>query len=238
MDSAAGAAPVFPDPPARAVEPGVRADDWATDWAVPWSDLMMTMFVLFAALFAAGLTRGEGPRSPGAVEQVAQPRPTPSLEPLTRIDVLERSREAVREARMEEVDVVLTRDNAVRVSVRGPLFFDLGSDALRPEAQAFLRRLAEIIRATPYRVQVIGHTDDYPTRGGRFPTNWELSVLRATRVARFLIEEGGVEPARFTVMGRASYDPVVPNLSDRHRALNRRVDILITRERFVPEAGT
>lgn len=38
-------------------------------------------------------------------------------------------------------------------------------------------------------INVVGHTDDQTIRGRAFATNWELSVMRATTVARFLIEE-------------------------------------------------
>ena len=202
-------------------------DDPGHHWSVPWADLMMVMFVLFAALLTAQLMQER---------QQPEPRPLPgnesrpSFEPLMRINVLERSQQAVRDARLENVEIALLRDQSVRVSVKGPMFFELGKADLFPEVKDFLRRLAVIIRQTPYRINVIGHTDDYPIATEPFPSNWELSLIRASRVARFLIQQGGIDPARFTVMGRAQYQPAVPNENDRARALNRRVEIIITRD--------
>ncbi len=76
------------------------------------------------------------------------------------------------------------------------------------------------------RIKVTGHTDDTPIRTFQFPSNWELSAARAASVARFLIANG-VDPARITIQGCASYRPVAPNDSVDHRQANRRVEITL-----------
>ena len=117
------------------------------------------------------------------------------------------------------------------------MFFELGKADLRKEMRNFLKNLSRVINQTPYQVNIIGHTDDYPINTAQFPSNWELSVTRAARAARHLIDEGAVDPKRITVMGRAQYEPVAANKSARERALNRRVDIIITREVSDPAEG-
>jgi chemotaxis protein MotB len=228
------------------------------NWAVPWSDLMMTMFVLFAALLAAQTFHGRAEHNkqqqahevevqPQVVERekiVNQeaPSPTPvtgaassstpnkNLEPLTRINVLARSHEAVRESNLQNVEIALLDDQSVKVSVQGPMFFALGKAALRPEATKFLDRLAQIIKQTPYDIHIVGHTDDRAINTGMFPSNWELSLIRASHVARHLIDAGGIDPSRFMVIGRGEYEPVSTNTDEQSRALNRRVEIIITRD--------
>jgi len=113
--------------------------------------------------------------------------------------------------------------------VQGPMFFEQGKADLLPAVTEFLDRLAEVIRQTPYEVHVIGHTDDNPIATTEFPSNWELSLIRASRVARHLIEAASLEPSRFVVMGRGQYAPAYPNEDEINRALNRRVEIIITR---------
>jgi chemotaxis protein MotB len=76
----------------------------------------------------------------------------------------------------------------------------------------------------------VGHTDDRAINTAMFPSNWELSLVRASRVARYLIDAGGIDPARFMVTGRGEYDPASANSDGRSRALNRRVEIIITRD--------
>jgi chemotaxis protein MotB len=152
-----------------------------------------------------------------------------SFEPLMQVNVLARSQEAVREANLQNAEIVLMDDQSVKVSVQGPMFFALGKTELRPEVMQFLDRLAQIIRQTPYEVHVVGHTDDLPISTAMFPTNWELSLVRASHVARYLINSGHLVPSRFLVMGRGEYGPVATNADERSRALNRRVEIIITR---------
>lgn len=223
-------------------------DDSDTNhWSVPWSDLMMVMFVLFAALLTVQALERRVPEP--VIQTVTQfePEPVPeyvdkpevSFEPLMRINVFERSQQAVREAQIDNVEIAILEDQSVKVSVQGPMFFELGKADLRDDMRAFLSDLAKIIMQTPYHVNVIGHTDDYPISTTEFPSNWELSVTRAARVVRFLISQGGVDPTRFTVMGRSEFDPVLPNADDSARAQNRRVEIIITREvRAAPDGVT
>jgi chemotaxis protein MotB len=219
------------------------------NWAVPWSDLMMTMFVLLVALFAAHqLQQGGRHRDPvstkaalpvlGEVEVKEEViKRSTLLEPPVRINVLARSEQAVREANLKNAEIVLMDDESVKVSVQGPMFFALGRADLRPEVTDFLKRLAQVIKETPYEIHVVGHTDDLPIRTAQFPSNWELSLVRASHVARYLIDAGGIDPARFVVMGRGQYEPVAQNEDPRSRALNRRVEIIITRTVHPGEGG-
>lgn len=213
---------------------GHRNDVLGNHWSVPWSDLMMSMFVLFAALVAAQALERKVPEYiDREIERPVEkdvPDPQPSFAALTRINVFEQSRQAIRDADIDNVEIALMDDQSVKLSVQGPLFFDSGTDELRADVRQFLTRLAQVIGKTRYRVHVIGHTDDTPIHTDRFPSNWELSLMRATRVTRHLIDVGGVEPARFTIMGRSQYEPVASNSDQGQRGLNRRVDIVITRD--------
>ena len=218
------------------------------NWAMPWSDLMMVMFVLFAALIAAQALHSRSKPPPPVVQETPKPvereKPVreevgsrkPSFEPLMQINVLARSEEAVREANLQNVQIVLLDDQSVKVSVQGPMFFDLGKSDLRPDVARFLDRLAQIIRQTPYDIHVVGHTDDRPISTPQFPSNWELSLMRASQVARYLIKSGDVDPSRFVVMGRGEYEPAATNESADARSLNRRVEIIITRTVSKPPA--
>ncbi|VAW77691.1 Flagellar motor rotation protein MotB [hydrothermal vent metagenome] len=216
------------------------------NWSVPWSDLMMVMFVLFAALVAAQAMREQERVQIEQVTQIEQevikevpldtpdpqpvPVPQPDFAPLMRINVFESSKQALRQANLANVELVLMKDQSVKVSVQGPMLFEPGLAELRDEVKAFLAALAQVIEQTDFRVNVIGHTDDTPINTERFPSNWELSATRASRVARFILDQGDIDPARFTVMGRSQYQPTDTNQSIEARAENRRVEIIITRE--------
>ncbi len=151
-------------------------------------------------------------------------------EELATINVLASSQEAVRASSLQDVEIAVLEDESVRVSVQGPMFFAQGKADLRPEVMKFLDRLAQIIKQTPYDIRIVGHTDDRAIKTAAFPTNWELSLVRASHVARYLIDSGGIDPSRFMVVGRGEYKPLTANTDEKARALNRRVEIIITRD--------
>jgi len=215
----------------------------STDWSVPWSDLMMVLFVLFVILYCYERAErdvhqalGESPHRSKASFAPSRIR-EPSFEPRPRQDLFEESRRFVRSAGLDDVEVVLRGDQAVQVNVQGETFFDLGKADLRPATQRFLGGLAEILRHNRYEVEVVGHTDTFPISSAEFPTNWELSAARATRVTRFLIERGGLDPRRFTAIGHSMYRPVAPNTDLESMARNRRVEIVITRRVLAQTPG-
>ena len=107
------------------------------------------------------------------------------------------------------------------------VFFDLGEATLKPEALDILSAVAEFLRDLPNPLRVEGHTDNWPIRTARFPSNWELSVHRATNVVRYLINEEGFDPQKLSAVGYAEYRPIRPNDTAEDRAMNRRVDIVI-----------
>ena len=80
-------------------------------------------------------------------------------------------------------------------------------------------------------INLVGHTDDLPIHTEQFPSNWELSTTRACKVARFLIDEMHIPAEKFYISGHASYQPLKQNYGGKDRAVNRRVEIIVTKEK-------
>ncbi len=119
------------------------------------------------------------------------------------------------------------------------VLFDLGSDELKEEPKVLLKKLSKILEQVPLPIRIEGHTDNLPIKNLRFPSNWELSVARATKVVRYLIEEGSLPPDRLSALGFGEYRPIAPNNSVDERAKNRRVDIVVLRPSLAEsEPGT
>jgi len=51
-----------------------------------------------------------------------------------------------------------------------------------------LLRLGAILKPLPFYINIQGHTDNIPIGSSEYPSNWELSGMRALAVGRFLIE--------------------------------------------------
>ena len=90
--------------------------------------------------------------------------------------------------------------------------------------------LAWVMQELPYSVAIEGHTDDIPISSDEFPSNWELSTARASRVVRYLIDKG-VSSEKLFAAGYADTKSKAPNLNEfgepipENRAENRRVEI-------------
>jgi len=97
-----------------------------------------------------------------------------------------------------------------------------------------LRKVAEILAQHPtLQIHVVGHTDNVPIRAGarsRFPSNWELSMARATAAVRFLSDQAGVDPRRLGAVGYGEFRPIADNSTAEGRARNRRIAITILSE--------
>jgi chemotaxis protein MotB len=105
--------------------------------------------------------------------------------------------------------------------------FNVGEADLLPDFQPTLKQIAEFVSSQKgYNVTVAGHTDDTPINNTQFPSNWELSAIRAVNVAKFMISNG-VDPHRISTEGYSAYRPVQPNTSDDNRHANRRVEITL-----------
>ncbi|MDR0702547.1 MAG: flagellar motor protein MotD [Azoarcus sp.] len=123
----------------------------------------------------------------------------------------------------------------VTVEINASALFAPGEAVLGSEAVAALRAVAGVIAMAEFPITVEGHTDSLPISNYRFPSNWELSAVRASAVVRLFIENG-VLPDRLTAAGYADQRPVADNDTEAGRARNRRVAIMIESRLPVPES--
>jgi chemotaxis protein MotB len=124
---------------------------------------------------------------------------------------------------------VYIKDGKVYVSLSNQLLFKVGQTNINNEGREALMELSQVLNAQQdINVLVEGHTDNQAVRGGgRFADNWDLSVLRATEVVRYLTEDGKVDPKRIVASGRSEYFPLEEGDSDDARAKNRRTEIIL-----------
>ena len=199
-------------------------------WAVPWSDIMMVVFVMFAVLFIYSVSKrdiADAFKMPNETK-VEAPKQEVRQE-MTPEQFNEMSQRLRKDTKPDEISVGIDKDQSIKISASDSLFFDLGKADIKPEAITFLRNFAEVVKKTNSNIRIEGHTDSFPIHAPTFPTNWELSAIRAVNIARFLIEEASIEPERFTVVGHSLYKPAVPNTTLENKAKNRRVEIFINK---------
>jgi chemotaxis protein MotB len=139
--------------------------------------------------------------------------------------LFERVRQAIREEDLDQVAIQRT-DRGVVLTLQDKLLFDSGAAHFSSDAYPRMTKIGRMVRKIGVPVQIEGHTDDRPIRTAAFPSNWELSAARAVTVLRYLTETLGVDAQQLSAVGFSEYQPIVPNDSDTHRAMNRRVDLI------------
>jgi chemotaxis protein MotB len=130
-------------------------------------------------------------------------------------------------------DVRLTEAGGkLRVDLVDKVLFNSGEAQVSKRGEGVLMKLGTILAAIQDKqIQVSGHTDNTPVgekKLAQFPTNWELSVARATNVVRFLQDKAQVPGERLLASGYGEFHPVASNKSSSGRARNRRIEILLT----------
>ena len=117
------------------------------------------------------------------------------------------------------------------IRIKDNYLFSSGSARIQPIGYPLIDAVIEITRPLDgYKINIKGHTDDVPISTVQFPSNWELSAIRATSVLRYFIGQG-IQPVRLTATGYGEILPLAENSTKLGRASNRRVEFILEKER-------
>lgn len=127
-------------------------------------------------------------------------------------------------------------ENGIWLTFASSAFYSPGSADVGEDAQLIIGKVTQAIKKIdyyPFKIDVEGHTDNVPISTVRFPSNWELSVARATNIVKYMIDQE-ISSDRLKAAGYADTKPVVPNVDStsgmsipENQAANRRILILI-----------
>ncbi len=233
-----------------------RYDDGAQEnherWLISYADFITLLFAFFVVMYAISIVnegkyavlsealgdafggRSVAPQAHTSVEPVL---PLSHIVNRKRVEAARRERE-----RMEVLAKDLTatlmplvKSGQVRVTqnargigieLNASVLFAQGEATLQQEAREVLGAVAGLLKDTPQRIEVEGHTDNLPITNERFASNWELSAVRAASVVRLFIESG-VQDVRLSAIGHGATRPVAPNDTPANQARNRRVAVMI-----------
>jgi chemotaxis protein MotB len=138
------------------------------------------------------------------------------------------------ERRRGDVSIELGRDGII-MEFSSSAVFDPGKAELGQSAQGNMDKVAGAMKGIEYykfAVDIEGHTDNVPIKTLQFPSNWELSVNRATNIVKYLIEKG-IPSERLKAAGYADTKPKAPNVDGdgkpiaENQAKNRRIVLKI-----------
>lgn len=132
---------------------------------------------------------------------------------------------------------ITEEERGLVITLASDIFFDSGSASLRPESRPILKKVGHILKSFNNFVRIEGHTDNTPVSPGKaleqYNSNWELSGTRSINVLRHFTEDQNLPPEQLSAVAFGQYRPIDDNNTPEGRAMNRRVDIVVLKERFV-----
>jgi chemotaxis protein MotB len=126
-----------------------------------------------------------------------------------------------------QIDMKIVRDG-LRIELleqSESFFFDVGTAALKADAQEVLGVIAKEVGRLPNHLIIEGHTDSRPYSRADGYSNFELSAERANSARRTLVTRG-VDPAKVDEV-RGYADTHLRNSEDPFDVTNRRISILV-----------
>jgi OOP family OmpA-OmpF porin len=109
-----------------------------------------------------------------------------------------------------------------RVATQG-VFFDTGSDRIRPESAPTLKEIGDMLRQhADLKLTIEGHTDSV----GDDAANMSLSERRAAAVKAYLESQFGIPSDRLQAVGMGETKPAASNDTPEGRQQNRRVELV------------
>ena len=235
---------------------GQAEDQNSTIWLTTFNDMVTLLMVFFVLLFSLSnvdirkmlvsqnaLQSGLGILKQGKRSSITVKDPQP-IKDMSHINTQAEGRsgttrqlgmQQIIENALERLDAdigvhVIYSEQGAHLRFEDNVLFDFGRADLSTKGYAALNKIAEVIRKVPYHIRVEGHTDNVPIRTHRFPSNWELSTIRAVNVLKYFADEEQIDPRRLSAVGYGESRPLVANDSPRHRAQNRRVEIVVIEE--------
>jgi chemotaxis protein MotB len=222
--------------PPKTLTGAFSSNDDANWWMITLSDLTLLLLGFLAAWYVIDKKDIELQQPPVASPGMAQGA-KPSIAPNQSSLVAEEWQVFQEEMQRFVGEIGLDKDvfielapNEMVISLKDTVPFDSGKADLRQQAVPVLEKVVTMVSSRPgLSLEVSGHTDNVPISPSRVPSNWELSAARASRVARYVIENG-IDPSRISVRGYANQRRRLPNSSVDNRSSNRRVEIRLYRD--------
>ncbi|HAF95766.1 MAG: hypothetical protein A2021_06980 [Elusimicrobia bacterium GWF2_52_66] len=204
-------------------------------WAITYGDLMSYLMIFFLMLFAASLSKNDKAKSRKYEESLMNiqksfggKKDSKGLERAKAQEneekVVSNLKESLETRELQNVLQIQSTEHKVKLVLTEGVLFGSGLADLKDQAKKVLAPIAAELKKVPNDIIIEGHTDNVPIKGGKYSSNWELSMARAYSVLLFFSEQG-IEPRHLAGIGYGENRPIGDNASIVGRAQNRRIEI-------------
>lgn len=127
------------------------------------------------------------------------------------------------------MDAHETADGNIAIVLPADITFSPGSKELSGAGKKALDQVAKELdgQFAGTTIRVEGHTDADPIRKSKFTDNFELGAERSLSVVRYLVQHHKVAAERLVAASRGETMPVADNKTDKGKARNRRVEVVV-----------
>lgn len=214
-----------------------ECDEGGDDWLMTYGDavtLLMTFLVLLLSVSTIDQSKFES-----VVESIKEEGLDQDKQYVSAFEVLQQELNEVAEKNDLKENMTVTRQpKGLTIELASSSLYKVGSADIQDKALTALSDVAGSIKDFDYenyQVEIEGHTDNVGISTERYPSNWELSVHRATNVIRHFMQEG-LDSEKMKAAGYADTRPKAPNTDEQgnpipaNQAINRRVVIHVIRK--------
>lgn len=213
----------------------------SAQWAITYGDFMSYLMIFFLIMFSFAISKSGG----SSRESIKYQESLVKIQKVfggkgSSLDydrLVKRQKEesmvtqlkkAIDNKNLSKYAKIETWDKKIRLVLADAILFHSGHARLDPRAESVLAAVADQLKTLANPIAIEGHTDNVPIKGGRYSSNWELSMARAYSVLRFF-EKQGIAPQRLSAIGYGQYHPIADNSTPEGRAKNRRIEIDLLR---------
>ncbi|HPI40699.1 MAG TPA: flagellar motor protein MotB [Pseudobdellovibrionaceae bacterium] len=145
-------------------------------------------------------------------------------------------KEVIKQNQLDKQVKVVSANDGLTMTFTGTFFFESCDFVPKTAAREVLSKMVSSIKSTGvlYNTLIEGHTDPRPIDHPIIKSNWELSGIRAARIA-LLFEEFGFKKEQLTIVGWGETRPEFSNYNSdgspnmENQTQNRRVVIKVTK---------
>jgi len=212
---------------------GELDDEFEEDWLISYADmvtLLMCFFLAMTSISKVDMGLFEAMRK-GLRSDIGKQK-----EVKTPLAEIQHDLDSLLSEEKKAGNVLVSKGpEGIILEFSSSAFYQVGKAEFSPEAGAILDKVTSAIKGISYykfQIDIEGHTDNVPIKSLQFPSNWELSVNRATNIVKFLIDQG-IGADRLKAAGYADTKPKLPNADSvgvaipENQARNRRIVLRI-----------
>jgi chemotaxis protein MotB len=195
-------------------------------WQTIYCSLMLLLVVFFVMLTAYSSIDKERMMRLEVIKKIA---PSSAAKPPDIEQAMQSFRQMTADSGMRDVFSIQKTETGFKAVIPNPVLFASGAATLNESVHPILDVIIATARKNGLAIQVEGHTDNLPIGTASFPSNWELSTMRAVNILRYMQAKGDIPSNRLVAVGFAEYQPLADNNNPEGREKNRRIEILFRR---------